>query len=395
MVGRPAQNQPLDDDRGNQILIPVASGLQELIFGRPGLFVDRPGFVAGPSPETGLAKAVQAITRFNCREWAAEDKSRNSVAYNQGAAEVCSPYLQGLNEEPTDGFAGVPFEGGQCAAVYLVNITTTSESGVQETFTVAARGPVGGVRVREREDGVELFELNASGLVFSSACIGVANTGQQFYLLGSTDGPGDQADIRINSVSICSGTDICGNPPPVYRPPATVTPTTPLPPNITIDIPGVGPITVTIEPGPGGNPSVCAPDLGVCIPVGPTSPVNPDGDGGSDPPPPGDVGAPGSPEGTGSGGEAEGEAPPGSVLVGLKLDLLQAPVNAREFAPGVYRAAAYIYMGTPAGLDQDYAGSQLTDGQFVYAEKDNLTRWKVSANLEFSWRVTPYYREVE
>jgi hypothetical protein len=83
------------------------------------------------------------------------------------------------------------------------------------------------------------------------------------------------------------------------------------------------------------------------------------------------------------------------VLVGLKVDVLEAPPFAREFAPGIYRGAAYIYMGGDAGLDQDFAGSMLSDGQFVHAEKDNLTCWRVRANTGFRLRVTPYYREVE
>jgi hypothetical protein len=52
-------------------------------------------------------------------------------------------------------------------------------------------------------------------------------------------------------------------------------------------------------------------------------------------------------------------------------------------------------MGGPEGLDQDYAGSMLSDGQFVFAEQDNLTRWRVAANIGYSWSVTPYYREVK
>jgi hypothetical protein len=83
------------------------------------------------------------------------------------------------------------------------------------------------------------------------------------------------------------------------------------------------------------------------------------------------------------------------VLVGLKFRIVQVPPHAREFAPGVYRGAAYIYMGGDDGLDQDYAGSMLRDGQFVFAEKENLTCWRVDANVGFKLVVTPFYREVE
>jgi hypothetical protein len=82
-------------------------------------------------------------------------------------------------------------------------------------------------------------------------------------------------------------------------------------------------------------------------------------------------------------------------LVGLKLDLLAAPSGAKQYVGGAYRGGAYIRMGTPVGLDQDFAGSLLIDGQFVFAEKDFLTKWRVAANPGYNWRVTPYYREVE
>ena len=134
------------------------------------------------------------------------------------------------------------------------------------------------------------------------------------------------------------------------------------------------------------------PDLGIEVtadnPFGPMPTLPPS-------PPPGDQGTAGSPESATPGSPAEGEAPPGEVLVGLRLDLVSTPVHPNTYAPGVFRGAAYIYMGGPEGLDQDYAGSMLSDGQFVFAEQDNLTRWRVAANIGYSWSVTPYYREVK
>jgi hypothetical protein len=76
------------------------------------------------------------------------------------------------------------------------------------------------------------------------------------------------------------------------------------------------------------------------------------------------------------------------------MDLVSAP-DGRQLASGVYRGGAYIYMGGEVALDQDFAGALLRDGQFVYAEKDNLTKWRVAANMGFNWNVTPYYRQAE
>jgi hypothetical protein len=188
--------------------------------------------------------------------------------------------------------------------------------------------------------------------------------------------------------------DNCGNAPAIdIEPPATVTPSTPIPPNITVTVPGFGPVTVTVDADDDGDTIFCVDELDTCFTVN----VGSDRGGPSDPapPPPGDVGSPGASEATGIGGEAEGEAPEGEVLVGLALDLVSAPPSPKLFAPGVYRGAAYVFMGTDAGLDMDYAGSMLKDGSFIFAEKDNLTKWAVTANPGYNWSVTPFYREAE
>jgi hypothetical protein len=164
----------------------------------------------------------------------------------------------------------------------------------------------------------------------------------------------------------------------------------------------VGPPPITNPDNPTGPPLIPIPPFqdpvyGPTPIVGPEGPAGDPGDtgGGTPPPPPGDIGDPGGPSDTGAGGEAEGEAPEGSILVGLKIDILASPSKARQFAPGVFRGACYIYMGAASNLDQDYGGSMLKSGQFFFAEKENLTHWLVSANSGYNHRVTPYYREVE
>jgi hypothetical protein len=80
------------------------------------------------------------------------------------------------------------------------------------------------------------------------------------------------------------------------------------------------------------------------------------------------------------------------MLWGLRIGVLEAPSSARQYAPGVYRGACYVYMGDSDGLDHDPAGAMLRDGQFVLAERDYLTRWRVAANPGYNLRVTPYYK---
>jgi hypothetical protein len=83
------------------------------------------------------------------------------------------------------------------------------------------------------------------------------------------------------------------------------------------------------------------------------------------------------------------------MLWGLRIDIDTVPLGAKLYAPGVYRGVAYIYMGDDDGLDHDPAGAMLTDGQFVLAERDYLTKWRVAANDGYNLTVTPYYKPMQ
>jgi hypothetical protein len=52
-------------------------------------------------------------------------------------------------------------------------------------------------------------------------------------------------------------------------------------------------------------------------------------------------------------------------------------------------------MGDEDGLDHDPAGAMLRSGQFVLAERNYLTKWKVTANDGYNLSVTPYYKDAE
>lgn len=395
MAGTLPPARPATDKDRDNILIPVASGVQELLFAPVNPFNDRPGFIAGPTPETGLAAAVQGITRLNCRLWASRDKSGYSPRVNQYNGEVCGPYLDDLGENPDDGAVELPFEGGQCAGVSY-RLTWTETQFFSDCTTLVGNPDVGGFI---GPIGAVSYSGNPS-CPTAPGTTATISTGGGPVLLGGAGG-----GVRISGISVTRedlGADNCGNPDPTVQPPATVTPVTPIVPTFNINLPGVGPINISVDLDGDGQPVICAPDLDVCIEVNPEFGVgiggegDGDGGGGDGGLPPGDIGSPGTGDTAGGvGGDAEGEAPPGSVLVGLDCDLTVIPENSRQYTPGVYRGVCYIYMGVPGNLDHDPAGAMMTSSQFVFAEKDNLTSWRVSANNGFIIGVTPYYREVE
>lgn len=319
---------PITDNRRDEILLPVVGGLQELIFGSPGLFIDRPGFIANGQPDTALGNAVQDLSRYNCRAWARADKTNYSDAVNQGNADLCGPYLDTLEENPSEGFVGIPFEGGQCEGVqYAVTISTTpypfsdcSTLGAGVSTNVYV-GPIRGLVFRTQNPSGQLCTPggNAAFLRFGNPVQEVA-----------VGGAGFGVEVEILGIERVDGLpDNCGNPPPVYQPPSTVTGPQ-LPPSITINLPGVGPVDVTLTLNPEGEPVVCIPELDVCVTVQPPEAMP----GGGGEPGPGDpTNGPGDPTAVGdpiAGGEGTpnedgdidfGDPPEGRAWVGAFVRL--------------------------------------------------------------------------
>lgn len=355
---------------------------------------DYPSFIASDQPRTLLGAATRSVARANCRIWAASDKSGYGTRQNARNAELCGPYLDSIGERPDDGAIGPEFTGGQCNAVYLITLQRTNDDGTPSPAPFVRRtvGPILGTRrvaISSTPPFNYSLQVGSSGEIASTNnCGAQANTGPGWRAIGSGIGQ----NLRLLSVQAC-GADNCGNPPPAIRPPAIVKPVTPQPPTFPITLPGVGVTNVNISLNVDGDPVICIPALGECRTV-PVEPPQPEAPGGSGGPAPGDDGQPGTGQTAGGGQDAQGEAPPGSVLVGLRMNMTTIPPRANQIYPGAYRGAAYIYMGGGGGLDQDFAGSILANGQFVYAEKDNLTKWKVRANNDFVFNVVPYYRSV-
>ena len=353
-------------------------------------------YIRAGEPQGTVGKIGQAVARSYCRQYGADP----GAAKFGNAARIenaCRPYLDDL--DPGEGAEiGVPVDGGQCVDLYravgavrfdrlVCSTGQTGETVMDFATEFNLQGPLSGPRIVRGEPGqcgdrrfaVEITTATQPNRViftttdvFQRAIINPAITSISFERQGGLS-------------------DDCGDMPPVVRQPRPIADPSPPPfrfnpgPGIDVNVGvtvnvdgsinvGIGGPTVNIDPFGGGDAGGGGPSTG---------------------PSPGDIGDAGGSADTGAGGDAEGEAGAGEILVGLKIDILASPPKARQYAPGVFRGAGYIYMGVINNLDQDYGGSMLKSGQFFFAEKDNLTHWQVSANNGYNWRVTPYYREVE
>jgi len=350
-------------------------------------------YIRAGEPAGVVGKVGQAVARSYCRQYGADP---DAAKFGNAARieNACRPYLDDI--DPGNGAEiESPLDGGQCVGeaygaryTYKDNAsaTGTSYTPVSGQFlpgSTTIYGPIsygGAVEVSPTFFRFEVSGFNLDGTPVTRALNQGGSEVQQFLRI-----------IEDLSFERLTAGDECGNFPPVVRQPRPIADPTP-PPFRFFPGPGLG-IDVDVDIRPDGTINI---GIG-----GPTINVDPfpdgegGGGGGSTAPPPGDIGDAGGASDTGLGGEADGEAGAGEVLVGLKIDILASPPKARQYALGVFRGAGYIYMGVINNLDQDYGGSMLKSGQFFFAEKENLTHWQVSANNGYNWRVTPYYREVE
>jgi len=357
------------------------------------LVVGEGEYIRSGEPQGTVGKIGQAVARSYCRQYGADP----GAAKFGNAARIenaCRPYLEDIDSGKGAEIES-PLEGGQCSGVpYGARYTfkdNANSAGINYTpgfgqflpGSTTLYGPVsygGAVQVSPNFWRFEVSGFNLDGTPVTRALNQGGSEVQQFLRI-----------IEGLSFERLTAGDECGNFPPVVRQPRPIADPT-SPPFRFFPGPGLG-IDVDVDIQPDGTINI---GIG-----GPTINVDlfPDGEGagggGSAGPPPGDIGDAGGSSDTGAGGESDGEAPPGEILVGIKVDVLASPPSARQFAPGIFRGACYIYMGVTGSLDQDYGGSMLKSGQFFFAEKDNLTAWLVSANSGYNFRVTPYYREVQ
>lgn len=371
-------------------------GNQARTFYSPGNnpFVDPSAFIASEDPAPIFQRPAKQLARAACRSWARQQGPSVNPAADQLYGSACGPYLESIGENPTDGELGLPFEGGQCAGTYyfvlmrFYNPTTGAVSG-ENTFE--GFGPV--------SIGVSGNQEPGPG----NSCL----TGQQYY-------PG--RDLRFNGtprVSFGGGCAVrktwevvsitprgdepnnCGNPEPIYERPRRPINLPPIIP-ILVNLTGIGELNVNVEVNLDGSITVESPTLNVEVNLPP--PGGGDGGGGGggggDVPPPG---TPGPPADTGDGGAAEGEAPEGQELVGLRVEVLESPIGVNTYdrvAVTVYRGIGYVRMGYPGRLALDMGGAAVISPQFFFAPVRGLTNWEVRANNGFINRVTPFYREL-
>lgn len=343
--------------------------------------------LTGPIPDIG-----KSIARAACRRYAdSPDGMPGAVA--AGMEAVCRPYLDDIGYGTGPGVK-LPYRGGQCQGVsYLGDFNWTADNGTSETREFPFEGgALQGVYVGDRQFnftypiGVVRL-IGGTPMQLNFASVSNPNGGNPFI-----------SNIRRQDGQL----DNCGNPPVIVVPPGlpTVPPVTgperynPDPsidvdidvdilPNGTINVNiGTGPITIDPFGGSGGGSS--------------------GGPGGDEPGtspvsglPPGDIGQAAEPIATGPGGVAAGCAPPNSVLVGLRVNILEPLPDVSQYDDQVWRGVCYVYMGVPGNLALDPSGVALRNGQFCLAPLDNLTCWEVRANVNFILRVTPYYRALE
>lgn len=351
----------------------------------------------------------QAVARQACRRYADNpDALPGDTAANYEKA--CRPYLEdiGYGAGPQ---IDKPFDGGQCATNYTVEVrgnvnvidcNTGNVFNAGPAFNARAgiRGPISGLTLALTGGGAcgptssEVRGVDGNGLPFSFPGLNGVNqssrvsyTGVTFTLLREDGQP-----------------DNCGNPAPIV--------TGPVPPS------APGPVREPFAPSPGTDIDIdltIGPtgDITFNIGVGPVT-IDPFGDGGDggdgdgdnpgiDQPgtapssglPPGDIGQPGEPSETPPGGSAAGCAPANSVLVGIKIFIVAAPEFGSEYDPQVRRGVCYAYMGVPGNLALEPSGVALRSGQMLFAPLDNLTCWQVVANTGYVLQVVPYYRALE
>lgn len=359
------------------------------------LVVGEGEYIRAGEPRGKVAKIGQAVARSYCRQYGANPNAAQfgNAARIEGA---CRPYLNDISPDNGPTFRTL-FQGGQCPQEYTGNmVITRMDSGFTTTSPLLIiLGPFN-VRAFRVDQNVHSIDINTGKWRFSGA--NNFASGPQIWRTYSTVTTLPNVEVRATIANILiqppGAPDNCGNPPPTTEPgvgiPDTTGPTFRFNPSADLDIP------ITVEINPDGTIDV---DIG-------TGPINVDlfppeggggGGGGGSGSPPGDVGEADdtAAEDADEDGNASGCAGENQVLGGLKVDITRIPASARQFAPGIYRGAGYIYMGVEGQLDQDFGGSMMRDGQFYLPEKDNLTCWEVQANLGYRLRVTPYYKTLE
>jgi len=359
-------------------------------------FDDLADTIANPPAGRPLKQAIGQAGRLYCDFVGSQPGQAILPWTGQGlvAPLLCRPYWDSQGYDAP--VSTPPFEGGQCdGQLYIGRYEYGS---VQEPNSVAgevifrARGPLSlGLQDAGSGAGVALYHRGAFPV---NQGTGLYDCNQPFIpdLVAPTFTltVNNSRNGRMVALQPCGFADNCGDPPGVLVPGPNPPPTPTFPPGQ--------------EPGfePDGQPFFFVPPIDNPIGGDPIDvPPQPDPDP-PDPGPPGDdtptdPGDAGDPEETGPGGEASGVAPDGSELTGVFIEIVEFPQNAARFQNNQrqpFRGAGYIAMGWPNLLGVDMSGGVINLQQFFHAQQRGITAWRVTANIGFTLRCTPYYREL-
>jgi len=339
-------------------------------------------------PTSLTGRISQAAGRSACRIYSTGDVDLSPAAAEK-YERACRPYLDDIYP-PSRPTIEQPFRGGQCEAVYSVNMTMTQKDGLPSiTLNNRVRGPIGGFRITSTSPFQgQVFARN--NITNNANCGNLPAQAPAWRNVGLGGTNFEGQSIKVNSITPC-GLDNCGSvPPEVIQPDPNPDPTPPpfrfnpgpdIDVDIDVDVDVDGSITINVGTGP--------------------ITVNPFGGGGggaSGNDPVGGPGTPGAGGDTSAGGQQGGEADSGEELVGVLVQILSAPLDANRFFNNselVYRGAYYVAMGYSGRLGLDMSGGTAETLQFFHAQQRGLTHYRVRANVGFNLRVTPYYRELE
>lgn len=368
------------------IVTAAANEAKGILGALPGLAADaaaqyvKQGTPSGLIPNVGVALARQACRRH------AQQPNLAPDAVSAGLERVCRPYLDdiGYGAGPS---LNLPFRDGQCfGGLYRFNFTYNTDQGPRNSIVVESAGRLLGTYIgatqpnqlrpigfeRQQQPGGQVERINMASVNASTT-----------------------PASRLENVVNIGGPSGCGNPPTDYT-----EPTTPPGPVINIEpiiiVPFVD-IDAGVEINIDGTIDITVD--GVEINIDPFGDRNEGGGGGGvdggDLVPGG--GAPGPSADATNGGAAGGDAPPGQELVGVRVEVLEAPIGFNQYSNNpavVYRGIGYTRMGYPNNLALDVAGSAVISPQFFIAPVRGLTSWEHRANLGFINRCTPFYREL-
>lgn len=376
--------------------------------------VDRASdFLAGPD-QSSLAGAVQSYGRFACRQWA-RTPAVGTDGRILGLSNVCTQYLEGINEEPFPGSGGF-IPGGQCdGTLYgltafevgsIIDCSTSQTTEFSGSFNAGNfYGPIQGTRY------VSINEFNCGGVTRSGIierqiyCRGTEAGGLgplDWYPAGQLPS-GEPFNARlietyrldITGIAVVGGGDPleCGQrlSPPQPRPNLP-----PLPPQN--DTPGpFGDVPVGFEFGPDGELDVVGPDG--------TYRIDPFGPGGALQDPAGNsaIRDPNQQDPV-TREDGEGVNPPeGEVIVAVRIRFIE-PWNPGAFDPFVtvvngrdsyFPRTGYVSFITPTGGLEGPYDINTADDVIPVRFKGGARRALFTLPVGQSVRVTAYTLPVD